>query len=60
MNEQKYAYLDLCIANWVTHKGFVCTLKYIANKVAGPSFHSLSANKAKVIHVPNTLQRDEQ
>lgn len=27
--------------------------------MAAASLHSLSANKAKVIHVPNTLEKDE-
>ena len=42
-----------------SHQWFVCTLEDIANKVAAPSFHSLSANEAEVIHVTNTLRRYE-
>lgn len=43
----------------VSHQWFVGALEDIADKVAAPSFHCLPANKAKVIHVTNTLERKD-
>lgn len=44
----------------MSHQWFISALEDVANKVAAPSFHRLPANKAKVIHVPNTLARKEK
>lgn len=42
----------------VTHQRFVSALKDVADKMAVPLIHRLSANEAKVVHVANTLKRN--